>query len=398
MEIAEYGLVGELDSIVDDMVAVRRQIHQYPETAFEEVRTAELVANSLARWGITVHQGMAETGVIGVLKSGEGKRRISLRADMDALHIEERNDVPYRSANSGRMHACGHDGHTAMLLGAAKYLSSAKNFDGVVQFIFQPAEEGLGGARVMIEEGLFKEFPCDAIYGLHNMPGFKIGSFVIRHGTFMAASDTWSLTMRGTGGHGSQPHVCTDASLAAAEFIVASQSIVSRSVSYADSAVISVGHVSGGSASAPSVMPSVVTVKGTARSFRPEVRDLIETRLKEVAEHVANIHNVTSELNYQRRYPPLRNHDAQTQIAIEAAAGVVGRTNVVTDTSPFAVAEDFAFMLEKVPGAYIFLGNGLNVGDQFLHAPKYDFNDEAIGYGISYWVEIVRAELPIGPK
>ncbi|MBL8674310.1 MAG: amidohydrolase [Rhodospirillales bacterium] len=379
-----------------DLVAIRRDIHQHPETAFEEVRTADIVAAKLTEWGIAVHRGLAVTGVVGTLRGRRaGQKSIGLRADMDALHLHERNDFAHRSVNDGKMHACGHDGHTTMLLGAARRLAADPDFAGTVHFIFQPAEEGLGGARVMIEEGLFDLFPCDAVYGMHNMPGIPAGKFAIRPGPMLAASDSWTAVFKGTGGHGSAPERGTDPTMPAAAFTLAVQGIVGRNVSPFDTAVLSVGHIAGGSFNAPNVIPSEVVVRGTSRSYRPAVRDTLERRLGEVARSTAGSWGCAVEYTYQRRYPPLVNAAEQTKVAMAAATATVGAENVDGDTQPLTGAEDFAFMLQTKPGAYIFIGNGGDEagGCHYVHTPLYDFNDSILVTGAAYWLNVVRQEL-----
>src|SRR6202048_1260962 len=354
------------------LTAIRRDIHRHPETAFEEKRTAQIVAEKLRGWGLEVHRGLAKTGVVGTLKGKRpGQKTIGLRADMDALHLQEKNEFDYASVNANKMHACGHDGHTTMLLGAAKHLAAEPDFAGTVHFIFQPAEEGLGGARVMIEEGLFDKFNCDAVYGMHNMPGFPKGHFAIRTGAMLAASDSWEVTFKGTGGHGAMPDRGTDPTFVAGQFILAVQGIVGRNVAPAQAAVLSVGHIHAGTPGSPNVIPSEVLIKGTARSFSPDVRALLEKRLAEVAAGIAQAGGFTAVSKYHRRYPALINAAEQTSIAVEAAAMTVGRENVEANTSPLAGAEDFAFMLEKKPGAYIMIGNGGNGGGgrQKVHLP-----------------------------
>jgi hippurate hydrolase len=379
-----------------DLTAIRRDIHRHPETAFEERRTAEIVAGKLAGWGIEVHRGLATTGVVGTLKGRRaGQKTIGLRADMDALHLQEKNDFAHASVIENKMHACGHDGHTTMLLGAAQYLAREPDFAGTVHFIFQPAEEGLGGARVMIEEGLFDKFNCDVVYGMHNMPGIEAGTFAIRRGAMLASSDSWEVTFRGTGGHGAMPDRGTDPTFVAAQFIVAIQGIVGRNVPSSQAAVLSVGHIHAGTPGSPNVIPSEVLVKGTARSFSAEVRNLLERRLAEVADGIAKAGGCTAASKYHRRYPPLVNAAEQTSVAIEAAALTVGRDKVNPDTAPLAGAEDFAFMLEKKPGAYIMIGNGGTGegGCQNVHSPLYDFNDAILTTGAAYWVNLVQLEL-----
>jgi hippurate hydrolase len=382
---------------IAELVSIRHAIHSHPETAYEEVRTADLVAAKLGEWGLEVHRGLAKTGVVGTLRGKRpGQRAIGLRADMDALFIEEQNQFAHRSTHAGKMHACGHDGHTTMLLGAARRLSQDPDFAGTVHFIFQPAEEGGAGGRVMIEDGLFKLFPCDAVYGMHNMPGTQIGKFAVRKGPMMAAADMWGATFRGTGGHGAMPHLGTDPTVPAAQFVVAIQSIIGRNVTSTDAAVISVGHIHGGAAGAHSVIPAEVVIKGTARSFKPVVRDLLEKRLGELAQGIAQAHGCSVEFDYDRRYPPLINSGEQTDVAIAAAAKTVGETNVNGNVTPIMGAEDFAFMLEAKPGAYILIGNGGDGnggGCHHVHTPLYDFNDEIIATGVDYWCNLVGEEL-----
>ena len=379
-----------------ELTAIRRDIHRHPETAFEERRTAQIVADKLQSWGIEVHRGLATTGVVGTLKGKRpGQKTIGLRADMDALHLQEKNEFDHASVHANKMHACGHDGHTTMLLGAAKHLAAAPDFAGTVHFIFQPAEEGLGGARVMIEEGLFDKFNCDAVYGMHNMPGFPSGHFAIRAGAMLASSDSWQVTFKGTGGHGAMPDRGTDPTYVAGQFIVAVQGIVGRNVPPSQTAVLSVGHIAGGSAGSPNVIPSEVLISGTARSFSADVRDLLERRLAEVAAGIAQAGGCTAESKYLRRYPALVNSVEQTSLAVEAAAMTVGRENVDSNTPRISGAEDFAFMLEKKPGAYIMIGNGGpdEGGCHNVHSPLYDFNDRILTTGAAYWVNLVQLEL-----
>lgn len=389
-------LLRQLAAYRDDLTAIRRDIHRHPETAFEENRTADIVAAKLTEWGIPVHRGLAKTGVVGTLRGKRpGQRAIGLRADMDALNLQEKNDFAHRSVHDGKMHACGHDGHTTMLLGAARHLAANPDFAGTLHFIFQPAEEGEGGARVMIEEGLFEKFPCDAVYGMHNMPGIDSGKFAIRPGPMMAASDSWTAVFRGTGGHGAMPHMGTDPTQAAAAFITATQSIVGRNVSPQHAAVVSVGHIAAGSYGSPNVIPSQVTIRGTARSYTPADRDLLDRRLGELVQGMAAAHGITAEYDYLRRYPPLVNAAEQTAVAIRAARATVGDALVDGDAEPLTGAEDFAFMLEKKPGAYILIGNGgaAEGGCSYVHTPTYDFNDDITLRGVGWWVNLVAAEL-----
>jgi hippurate hydrolase len=388
-----------LRSYEPELVAIRRDIHQHPETAFEEKRTSELVANKLREWGIEVTEGIARTGVVGTLKgSRAGQRAIGLRADLDALNILEKTGAPYASQITGKMHACGHDGHSTMLLGAARYLAEHPDFAGTVHFIFQPAEEGQGGGRVMVEEGLFERFPVDAVYGLHNHPGLAVGKFQTRVGAFMAASDSWTVTFHGSGGHGGAgPHLATDATVAQAHFVLALQAIVGRNVPAITPAVLSVGYIAAGAWGSPNVMPSEVVVRGTARSYEPEVRDLLERRIAEIAHAMAGAQGCTATVDYERRYPPLVTHAEQTRISAEAAAAVVGQ-EFVNESAPLRTgAEDFSFMLQKRPGSFMFIGNGVAEDGSFhnVHTPLYDFNDEILTLGAAYWVSLVEKELTL---
>ncbi len=385
-----------LAGLASELTSIRRDIHRHPETAFEETRTAQIVADKLTSWGIEIHRGLATTGVVGTLKGKRpGQKTIGLRADMDALHLQEKNGFAHASVHENKMHACGHDGHTTMLLGAAQHLAREPDFAGTVHFIFQPAEEGLGGARVMIEEGLFDKFNCDVVYGMHNMPGIDSGTFAIRTGAMLASSDSWEVTFKGTGGHGAMPDRGTDPTYVAAQFIVAVQGIVGRNVPPAQAAVLSVGHIHAGTPGSPNVIPAEVLIKGTARSFSADVRALLERRLAEVADGIARAGGCTAVSKYHRRYPALVNAKEQTSVAVEAAALTVGRDKVNANTAPIAGAEDFAFMLEKKPGAYIMIGNGGDGegGCQNVHSPLYDFNDEILTTGAAYWVNLVQLEL-----
>jgi hippurate hydrolase len=390
-------IIAELTQFEAEIAAIRRDIHKHPETAFEEVRTADIVAEKLSSWGIEVSRGLAKTGVVGTLKGKRpGQKVVGLRADMDALNLQEKNEFAHRSVNDGKMHACGHDGHTAMLLGAARYLSAKPDFGGTLHFIFQPAEEGLGGARVMIEEGLFTKHPCDTVYGMHNMPGLAVGKFAIRIGAMLASSDSWTVTFKGTGGHGAMPSRGTDPTMPAAAFIQATQTIVGRNVPSFEAVVVSVGHIAAGAWGSPNVIPSEVVVRGTARSFAPHMRDLVERRLGELGTSLAAAHGCTAALHYERRYPVLVNAAEQTSLAVKAAAMTVGIENVNPNVIPLAGAEDFAFMLEKKPGAYIMIGNGGTEeggGCHNVHTPLYDFNDDILTLGSAYWINLVQLEL-----
>lgn len=384
---------GKVSSYAEELKAIRRDIHQHPETAYEENRTSDIVASNLEAWGLDVNRGLGGTGVVGTLRSGDSNRAIGLRADMDALFIQEKNTFKHRSIHDGKMHACGHDGHTTMLLGAARYLSENKDFNGTLHFIFQPAEEGAAGAKAMIEDGLFDQFPCDAIYGLHNMPGIEAGHIGLRVGPTLAASDRWTAEFKGSGGHGSMPHKGTDPTVAAAQFIIAMQTIISRNVDPIDTGAISVGHISGGDPGSLNIIPSDVIIGGTARSFTEATRDLIERRLGEIAEAIAGAHGCEVESGYSRGYPPTVNWREQTEVAVRAAEAAVGAERTDPNLNPLPGGEDFSFMLQQVPGCYAFIGNGLTDPDEFVHAPRYDFNDDIIESGVNYWIELAKAEL-----
>ena len=379
-----------------DLAAIRQDIHAHPELGMEETRTAALVAKELRALGIEVTEGVGKLGVVGTIRgSRAGNRSIGLRADMDALQITEQTGKPYASTNTGVMHACGHDGHTTMLLGAARWLAQHRDFAGTVHLIFQPAEEGRGGAKAMLEDGLFDRFPCDAVYGLHNAPRLPFGVFGTRPGPALAASDRFIVTFRGTGGHGgSTPHLATDVTVVQAHFVLALQTIIGRNVAAVDSAVLSVGSIQGGSPISPNVMPSELTITGTARSYTPAVRDLLERRIKELAQGLAASYGCTAEATYRRGVPATVNHPDQTDLA-RRAAGTVVEENAVTTIPPVTGAEDFALMLEARPGAFMFLGAGTGPEGRSpeVHTPLYDFNDDIIPLGVAYWVGVVDQEL-----
>jgi len=379
-----------------ELAAIRQDIHAHPELGMEETRTAALVAKELRALGIEVTEGVGKLGVVGTIRGTRpGNRSVGLRADMDALQITEQTGKPYASRNTGVMHACGHDGHTTMLLGAARWLARHRDFAGTVHLIFQPAEEGRGGARAMLEDGLFDRFPCDAVYGLHNAPRMPAGVFGTRPGPALAASDRFTVTFRGTGGHGgSTPHLATDVTVVQAHFVLALQTIVGRNVSALDSAVLSVGSIQGGSPISPNVMPAELTITGTARSYTAAVRDLLERRITELAQGLAASYGVAAEVAYRRGVPATVNHPEQTEIARRAARGVV-EESAVTTIPPVTGAEDFALMLEARPGAFMFLGAGTGPDGRSpeVHTPLYDFNDDIIPLGVSYWVSVVEQEL-----
>ncbi len=380
-----------------ELVRIRRDLHAHPETGFEEVRTARLIAEALRSYGIEVHEGIARTGVVGVLRGRRpGKRAIGLRSDMDALPIHEQGTGAHCSTVPGKMHACGHDGHATMLLGAARYLAAHPDFAGTLHFIFQPAEEQLAGGRAMVEAGLFERFPCDAVYGMHIRPGAPAGQFSTKVGPMFAASDKWTVTFHGTGGHGgSTPHLSTDPTMPLAQFILGVQTIIGRNVAASDVAVLSVGHVSAGDAGAPNVIPAEATVVGTARSYLPAVRDTLEKRLNELAAALAAAHNCSASIRFERGYPPVVNRAEQVAIALEAAAAVAGTENVDGNMAARTASDDFAFMLEQKPGAFMMIGNGVGLDGKYhnVHTPLFDFNDAIIPAGVCYWIELVKREL-----
>ena len=386
-------IVNRVADLQPDIQAWRRDIHESPELGYDVHRTAAFVAERLRAFGCDeVATGLGRTGVVGVIKgrkpAGKGEIKvIGLRADMDALPIEEATKLPYASRTPGKMHACGHDGHTAMLLGAARYLSETRNFAGDAVVIFQPAEEGGFGAAAMIKDGLLDRFAIDQIYGMHNGPGIPVGSFAIRPGPIMASTDAVNIHIEGRGGHAARPHISIDSVLVGAQLVTALQSIVSRSVDPLESAVVSMCEFHAGNAR--NVIPQTAELKGTVRTLTPEVRALVEKRLREVVEGVARMTGAKINLDYERGYPVVVNHAAQTDVAIQVAKQVAGDGNVL-EMPPLMGGEDFAYMLEQRPGAFIFCGNGDSAG---LHHPAYDFNDEAIVFGTSYWIKLVENTL-----
>ncbi|HEY2942924.1 MAG TPA: M20 aminoacylase family protein [Vicinamibacteria bacterium] len=373
------------------MTAWRRDLHAHPETAFREQRTSDVVAGLLSAFGMEVHRGLAGTGVVGTLRSDGGPRAIALRADMDGLPMDEANDVPYRSQVPGAMHACGHDGHMAMLLGAARELAESGRFDGTVHFIFQPAEENEGGGRVMVEEGLFDRFPVDAVFGLHNWPGLPAGHLGVRPGPVMAAFDVFEVRLRGRGAHGAMPHLAVDPVVAAAEMIGAFQTIVSRNVSPVEAAVVSVTQVQGGDTW--NVIPEEARLRGSTRYFRPDVGRIVEDGIRRIAPGVAGAFGATVEVDYQHRYPATVNEPAATAIAARVAEAVAGAEGLARDLPPSLASEDFAFMLQARPGCYVCLGNGPADGGRGLHSPRYDFNDAILPVGAAYWVRLAETIL-----
>ena len=379
----------------EEIQEIRRDIHAYPELMFEEVRTAKVIAEQLKAWGIEVHTGLGKTGVVGVIKGklGTGKS-IGLRADIDALPLAEHNVFSHASKNQGRMHACGHDGHTAMLLGAAKYLINHREFKGTVNLVFQPAEEGGGGAREMMRDGLFEKFPCDAVFGLHNWPGMPEGHFGITPGPMMASSNEFKITVRGRGAHAALPHNGADPIIAASQLVGALQNIITRHKRPIDQAVLSITQFHGGFTS--NVIPDEAWIAGTVRTFTVPVLDLIETRMRIIANSITAAFDCSAEVEFERNYPPLINHEKESAFATKVMQSLVGEQRVTANLEPTMGSEDFAFMLEKVPGCYVFLGNGdgdhrsvgHGLGPCNLHNPSYDFNDELIPVGINYWVNL----------
>ncbi|WP_334130246.1 M20 aminoacylase family protein [Sneathiella sp.] len=378
----------EIESLHSEMTEWRHKIHMHPETAFEEYKTSDFVAEKLSSFGIEVHRGLARTGVVGTLKSGDGNRAIGLRADMDALDLQEENEFAHRSRIDGKMHGCGHDGHTVMLLGAAKYLAQTRNFNGTVQFIFQPAEENVAGGRVMIQDGLFEKFPVDSVYGMHNMPGHEVGSFAVRTGPIMASADFFKARIIGNGGHGAFPHLATDPVVIASEIVLAWQNIVSRNTDPLQSAVVTVAQINGGHTS--NVIPAEVVLTGTTRAFDPAVQDMIENRMRQIATGIAAAHGARAEFTYDRRYAPTINTPEETEAAIAAAVKLVGDARVNKDVTPVMGAEDFSWMLRERPGCYIMIANGAGEGSCHVHNPNYDFNDEILPLGANYWVELTE--------
>ncbi len=375
---------------VGEFIQLRRDIHRHPELAFEEHRTSDLVAAKLASWGYAVHRGLGGTGVVGTLKRGTSKRRLGLRADMDALPIQEATGAEWSSIKVGLMHACGHDGHTAMLLAAAQTLAQDLTFDGTLNLIFQPAEEGGGGAVRMMADGLFEQHPCDAVFAMHNMPGTPVGHFVFRDGAAMASSDYVTLRIHGTGGHGAMPHRATDPLVAAASIVMALQTVVSRNVDPLHTAVVTVGALHAGQAN--NVIPALATLELSVRSLDPGVRRLLEQRIKALVAAQAESFGVRAEIDWRPGYCVLVNAVAETDFARQVALGLVGPERVTLHGPALTGSEDFAFMLEKIPGSYVLIGNGDgdSAGACMVHNPGYDFNDNNIATGASYWVALVE--------
>lgn len=394
-------LIADIVENISSIRNIRHDIHAHPELSFEEVRTADLVASTLSDWGIPIHRGLGKTGVLGIIKAGSSEQAIGLRADMDALPIQEHNRFAHASRHPGKMHGCGHDGHVAMLLAAARYLASHRHFDGTVYLIFQPAEEYGGGAHEMIKDGLFERFPMQAVYGMHNWPGLPVGQFAISPGPVMASSNTFHILVQGKGCHAALPHLGLDPVPVAAQIILALQTILTRNANPIDSGLISVTMVHGGEAS--NVIADNCELSGTVRTFSTALLDMIEQRMRDISEHICLAHGMTCEFEFTRNYPPTVNHVEPALLARQVMAGVVGPDNVL-EQQPTMGAEDFAFMLQALPGCYCFIGNGEGdhrsaghgAGPCTLHNASYDFNDDILTLGASYWVRLVEASLPAG--
>ena len=385
-------IVNRIADLHGEITAWRHDLHAHPELLYDVQRTAASVAEKLKAFGCDeVVPGLGRTGVVGVIHGRKGKsdKVIGLRADMDALPIEEATDLPYKSTVPGKMHACGHDGHTAMLLGAARYLAETRNFAGNAVVIFQPAEEGGAGGKAMLDDGMMERFGINEVYGMHNYPGMPLGQFGLRAGPLMAAADHLSIDIEGVGGHAARPQFSVDTVLVGAQIINNIQSVVSRNVDPLEAAVVSICLFQAGNTD--NVIPQTAKLRGTARSLTPAVQDLLEKRLREVVEGTAKLHGAKAKFSYRRGYPVLKNHAAQTEFAASVAAGIAGKDKVNTSLAPVMGAEDFSFMLNARPGAFIFVGNGDSAG---LHHPAYNFNDDVIPIGTSYWVKLVETALP----
>ena len=392
-------LIDRIVQFQTEIQAIRRDIHAHPELRFAENRTSDVVAQKLAAWGIEVHRGMGTTGVVGVIRNGSSNRMIGLRADMDALPIQESNKFAHRSVHDNKMHACGHDGHTAMLLGAARCLAEVQEFDGTVVLIFQPAEEGGAGAQRMIDDGLFERFPCDAVFGMHNWPGMPVGKFGVASTAAMASSNEFQIRIDGRGGHAALPHLGVDPVFIAVQVAQGLQGIVTRAKKPIDAAVLSITQIHGGDAL--NVIPEYATLSGTVRTFSDEVTALVEERMRRIAQLTAEAHGATATVAYNWNYPPTINHPEEAEFAASVMDEIVGSANVVRELEPTMGAEDFAFMLKVKRGAYVFIGNGdgghraqgHGLGPCMLHNPSYDFNDELIPLGATFWVRMVERYL-----
>ncbi len=391
-------IIEDIRSQAESLTQIRRDIHAHPELCFKELRTADLVAQKLTEWGIPIHRGLGQTGVVGIVKSGTSERAIGLRADMDALPMQELNTFAHASTQPGKMHACGHDGHTAMLLAAAQYFSTHRDFDGTVYLIFQPAEEGGGGAREMIRDGLFEKFPMDAVFGMHNWPGAAVGQFSVSAGAVMASSNEFKITLQGKGGHGAMPHNALDPVPVACQLVQSFQTIISRNKKPIDAGVISVTMVHAGEAT--NVIPNSCELQGTVRTFSLEVLDLIERRMRQITEHTCAAFDMGCSFEFKRNYPPTINSAFEAEFARQVMATIVG-ADQVTAQEPTMGAEDFSYMLQAKPGCYAFIANGDGAhrdmghggGPCMLHNASYDFNDELIPLGATYWVRLAQTWL-----
>ncbi len=383
-------------SFLSDLVAIRRDIHAHPELAFNEARTSDIVARELSSYGLEVHRGLAKTGVIGVLRKGSSPCSIGLRADMDALPLQEKNEFAHCSRHAGKMHACGHDGHTTMLLGAARYMAENRDsldLDGTVYFIFQPAEEAESGAAVMVKEGLFRQFPMDAVYGLHNWPGIPVGEMAVMPGPVMAGTCSFEIAVSGHGCHAAMPNQGVDTLVVASQLVLALQTVVARNLHPCESAVVSVTQLHGGDAL--NVIPDDAVLRGTIRSFKPEIQNVVERAIERLCAGIAEAFGAQIRINFELdvRYPPTVNSPAESELCRLTAESVFGVEKVRRNELPSMGAEDFAYMLQEKPGCYVWLGNGPGTGGCSLHNPHYDFNDSVLPYGISYWVKLVESAL-----
>lgn len=387
-------IANEIQQLHADLLEWRQHLHQFPETAFEETETAKFIADKLTGFGLDVHQGLGKTGVVATLSAGNSSRKIALRADMDALFIHEQNTFAYRSRHDGKMHACGHDGHSAMLLGAAKFLSEHRNFNGTVYFIFQPAEEGRAGARQMIDDGLFEKFPADCVFGMHNFPDIPIGHFAVKSGAMMASFDCFEITITGQATHAAMPHLGNDAIVASAQLINALQTIVSRTLNPADPAVVSITQIHAGNTW--NAIPESVLLRGTFRCFSSTVQITIANKITQLVNSICGGFDVSADIRFNPEnagYPVTFNAEAETAIALKAAQAVVGENCVNQQPIPSMGSEDFAFMLQEKPGCYIWIGNGSSENSCLLHNPHYDFNDAILPVGVAYWVKLVEMKL-----
>ena len=384
----------DIQQLHADMRQWRQHLHQFPETAFEETKTAKFIADKLTSFGLDVHQGLGKTGVVATLSAGNSDKKIALRADMDALFIQEQNTFAYKSSHDGKMHACGHDGHSAMLLGAAKYLSENRHFNGTVYFIFQPAEEGRAGARQMIDDGLFEQFPADCVFGMHNFPDIPSGHFAVKSGAMMASFDCFEITITGQATHAAMPHLGNDAIVASAQLINALQTIVSRTINPADPAVVSITQIHAGNTW--NAIPESVVLRGTFRCFSSTVQTTIANKITQLVDSICGGFDVSADIRFNPEnpgYPVTFNTEAETAIALKAAQAVVGANCVNQQPTPSMGSEDFAFMLQEKPGCYIWIGNGSSENSCLLHNPHYDFNDEILPVGVAYWVKLVEMKL-----